>query len=379
MGRVGRDAHARLFGLVELLGVERSPRVRHRPVAEAPARRLPVELEIGRVPRVADLARPDLLRAARVACEEGEAPGVGPGAVDQVGRARRRVPLRRRPAAPRAAAGGRSRGRPGHEVRVDERVDEPPRGEEGWDRAARDPPAVPGRHESPGGRSRALGEPEAVRGPAEVATVSREADVDLSLGGRVGREEREEAVRRRRGDRFDPPRLRQPGERGDEVPAESVEEREPLFIVGAPGARERLGFVAVPRELARVAPRRPEPVRHVPAERAREARVAQLLAEDRRQADRRLPRDPLGVELTGGGDEREVRLGRRLVQPVGSVRPDPVAEDRRHVAVEDEDEGDGGHGLLPEGRGRARGTERPSPGPGFRRRSRAAGRRSSGR
>jgi hypothetical protein len=352
------DPLGRRDGVVELLAVERTAGVRHRPVAKAATGRLPVEFEVRRVARVADVARPDLLGAARVARQDGEVPRFGDDPVDRPGRPpgrRRHSPV---PAGATAPAVSGAAGPSGDEVGLDEGEADSALGEEGGDAAPGDPPAEAGRDERPRGPGGALGHPEPARAPPEVAPVRREADVELPLGRRVGGEEREKAVGGGGGDRLDLSFSRHPGEGGDEVPAQGVEERENPLVVCPPRPGEKLGPVAVSGELARVARGRHEPVADVLPEPAREAGVPQLLAEDRRQADRRLPRDPVLVERSHGRQEREVGLGRRLVEPVGAVRPDAVSEDGGNVAVEDEDERDGRRGRL-HGRNRERARDLP--------------------
>ena len=373
--RVRGDPLRRRRRVVELLAVERPAGVGHRPVAKPPARRLPVELEVRRVPRVADLARPDLLRAARIARQDGDAPSLRsrPGG-PRTASARSASPpprLQRTPPLPPYA------GRPARPATrcVSTKVNRTPRSarrERTSRRATRRP--KPGVTSVPAGRVAHSGIQRPRARASEVPPVRREADVELAFRRRVGREERKEAVGRGAGDRFDLPFVGHPGEGGDEVAVERVEERERLLVVRPPRPGEELGPVAVPRELARVARGGGEPVADVSAEPARETGVAQLLAEDRCQADRRLPRDPVRVERPDGRDEREVGLGRRLVEPVGAMGPDAVSEDGGDVAVEDEDERDGRRGRL---RGRVgRGPGVSPPGLPFRRRYRAGGRRS---
>ncbi len=132
---------------------------------------VPVEVAVREVARIALVRAPDLLRALRIAREDGEAVRGGDGRVGAVRR-------------------------PGCRIREPVRVD--------------DRPAEPGPQERrvDARGERAFGEPEALGVATEEAAILRGRDLDLRPhGGRLDGEQRQQPVRRRRGDDVDQPAL----------------------------------------------------------------------------------------------------------------------------------------------------------------------------
>ena len=146
-------------------------------------------------------------------------------------------------------------------------------------------------------------------------------------------------MRRRRRDHLERALLGEPPERRKEPALARREVGAHVLVEPDPEIGDRDGAV-VPerREMDAVLAGRGPALLEIGVETGPEARVRELLAEDGRHADGRLERDPAVDEPLGGPQERHVRLGGRLVEPVRAVRPRPVPEDVRQVSVQNEDE-----------------------------------------
>ena len=185
----------------------------------------------------------------------------------------------------------------------------------------------------------ALRQPAAHRRDSEQAPVLLLAHGELQPDAFVPTEERQVAVRRRGSDDLETTLLLQAAKGGDEICVDSpeqrlqateprppeVHERHERRLAGGP--ERRRCFVAGGQALG-------EERLHF----AGEGGTRQLVREHRREADRQGGRGPLGGQLLEPLQEREIRVQRRLAQPVAAVGPAAVIEDVRQVTVEREDE-----------------------------------------
>ena len=191
----------------------------------------------------------------------------------------------------------------------------------------------------------ALGQPDAARIAAEVHAVVRGGHPDLRAHRFRMHHERQEAVRRAAGDDLQDAVVLQPLEGSDEVALVPIVKQPPQVVevlAVVPGERPELGIVPQPVHfLVGQLAERIETLR-VPRE---EQLVAQHANERRRQGHRDAERDPFVDAPVEDLEQRQVRLGDRLVEPVlleelGIFRVAHV----RQVRVEHDGEDAAGHG-----------------------------------
>jgi len=195
----------------------------------------------------------------------------------------------------------------------------------------------------------ALRQPEAAAPRAEARPVRGDAGADLQADGGVGRQQREDRVRRR----ARPRRVR--AQRGDRVGRHTLEGAR----VVAGGPLELTGHVLLAgraRGLRVEAVRRRADVGEERAAAVHRARRGELVAQHGRQRerDRRA-----AVEQA---EQRDVRRRERLPQPLLAERPRPEAEHVRHVRVQDDRQAAAraGHGRSTATRSSARSRSRPA-------------------
>jgi hypothetical protein len=168
--------------------------------------------------------------------------------------------------------------------------------------------------------------------------VLRHADGELEPDALVPREERQKPVGGSRAEDLDPaPRL-EIAERAHEIGAGGLEQvpkpREPVTPVAHERQEVRLGRGDVERGLVAGL----EPLGDERLELVNEDRAGELVGEHRREADGDGRRDVLVVERAQRLEQRQVGVERGFAEPVAAVRPAPMVEDPREVAMEHQHE-----------------------------------------
>ena len=167
--------------------------------------------------------------------------------------------------------------------------------------------------------------------------VRRDRGAHLALHRRVARQEREVAVGRAAGDDLDRAALLEPPEPRHQIGTErthEVLERSAVEPLPALGERGEPRFAGA-REPGAVLGRGGDLLLQVAHELAVEIGVRELLAQDRAQIEGDAERAALRA-LMQHAPQRQVRLGRRLVEPVDAVGPSTVVEHPGQVGVKDE-------------------------------------------
>jgi len=270
-------------------------------VIEIPAD-VPVELAVDRVAGVAVLGAPDLHRAFRVARERRHA----------ARRVHRRVHAPPRP-----------RNGVGEGVRIDEEEADVLRRQ-----IAIDPRGIP-----------ALGQPDAAGVPAEMHPVMHAGDLDLRADRLLVDHQGQKPVGSAAGDDLHRPRVLQALEGADQVPAVSIVEQAAQMVEALavmPGERSELRIRA--RAVHLLVAELAEQVQPLRVAR-HEQLVAQHSDERRRQRHGDPERDPVVDAAIEHLQQRKVRLGDGLVEPVlleelGVFRVTHV----REVSVQDDRE-----------------------------------------
>ena len=187
----------------------------------------------------------------------------------------------------------------------------------------------------------AFRQPAADRRAAEETPVLRRSYRELEADAFVAGEERKKAVSGRRADDLEAARRLEGPEGAHEIaagfvktPPQAKEAESPEFhqgqqrtIAAAGEGRRRLGA----RGKALVEER---------LQLAGEFRAGELVGQHRCDSDGHRSGHRLGGELLQHFEQREVGVDRRFAEPVAPMRPAPVIEDVRQMAVEGKDEVD---------------------------------------
>jgi hypothetical protein len=164
-------------------------------------------------------------------------------------------------------------------------------------------------------------------------------DIELELDALVAREQRQKPVRRRGPDDLDPATRLEVAEYGNDVAVDRPEERAQAREALAPVVDERnemrvAGLLERRRRFVAVV----EALLEVQLELSAKRVARQLIREHGREPDGHGRGDAFRIERPERLDEREIRIDRRLGDPVAAVRPASVIQDVREVAMEREDE-----------------------------------------
>src|SRR2546429_6565954 len=186
---------------------------------------------------------------------------------------------------------------------------------------------------------RALRQPAALRRDPEQTTVLVLAHRQLQPDALVAGEERQVPVRGRGPDDLEATLLLETAEGGYQVlvdlPEQRLQTREPR----PPEIHQRQQrLVARGRQRRRCLVAGGEALREERFHLACEGGADQLIRQHRSEADRQRRRRSLGGQLLQPLQQREIRVQRRLAQPVAAVRPATVIQDVRKMTVEREDE-----------------------------------------
>ena len=182
---------------------------------------------------------------------------------------------------------------------------------------------------------RTLGQPHAPRPDAKVLFGRLHADCHLRAHHLIVERERHVVVRRVAGQDLDLVLAEAGGEFADDVAVDPLEVREAIAVPILPSLGEvNQVRLAVAREFVRVPRGAGDALVEVNDEAGLERRVGELFEQHGRQADRQRAAALVERDRADHVEERQVRLGRRLVEPDLAVRLDAVIQDVRQVAVQ---------------------------------------------
>jgi hypothetical protein len=269
-----------------------------------------VELAVGRVARIADFGRPHLPPRTPVAAERADAGGE---------RDRTR------------GAEGALRTRREHAVRLEDDV---------VDSVARE-------RRVDAGDVGAFGKPKALRRAAEDFAIERNADGDLKAPGLFRRGQRQNRVRRRRGEDLDPTLILMATERADEI-APLGDEMVAHLAKAAQIVTRGRKVGRIPAEAARLGFGEGDAAFEASFEFRKERRRPHHFEKRRREADGEARPNAVLRQVVEDEKEREIRLEARLEEPVllQEVRVGGVV-DVGEVPVQDETNfGARGHGAT---------------------------------
>src|SRR3989440_9154808 len=333
MVRMGGGSLLRGVGVVgDLLSQGELP-VRDTPVPQAVHPMFAMKLEVGAVPRISVVRTPDLDAGPRVPRKNRDFPMAGRGErVRLIRRKARSVPSRIETTLFETVLVSADRRAPGDEVRIHEEESDPvtnqqllePGTEPGSCRACGTGPDV----------TRAVGalrKPDPAGTSPEASAVARDAGGELRVDRFIATEERQVSMGGSRHDDLDPIAVLQPRERREQILIVCLHEVGLCATVEVGPGRGSPPTTVIPRrvELPLIRLRSIRPLLQVGQESVAEPRRGKHLGEDRRNANRDRSFAAFLLEAIKEPEDREIALGRGLVEPRFPMRPTTMAEDPR--------------------------------------------------
>src|SRR3989454_11643747 len=333
MVRMGGGSLLRGVGVVgDLLSQGELP-VRDTPVPQAVHPMFAMKLQVGAVPRISVVRTPALDAGPRVPRKNRDFPPAGRGErVRLLGRKARSVPSRIETTLFETFLEGADRRAPGDEVRITEEESDPVTTQRFLETGT-EPGSCRARGTGPD-VTRAVGalrKPDPAGTSPEASAVARDAGGELRVDRFIATEERQVSMGGSRHDDLDPIAVLQPRERREQVLIVSLHEVGLRATVEVGPGRGSPPTTVITRrvELPLIRLRSIRPLLQVGQESVAEPRRGKHLGEDRRNANRDRSFAAFLLEAIKEPEDREIALGRGLVEPRFPVRPTTMAEDPR--------------------------------------------------